>query len=187
MPSRSRRMFARLAKRVHLFSKNPPRSSPLALAWELDHRAHPSLEDFLGKRTPRCIGPREPVETKSPRGRGGLFIDSQRRTSNGTRCALPNRSHPSTRLVTEDQGGRLRRVIMSMRNLTTAARRTLGLVPLQRYWLTMRGGGGLAQTAWPLMRPCRTSRRLRIPTQSGRGFRFDVGRRSDLMSATIPK
>jgi hypothetical protein len=28
---------------------------------------------------------------------------------------------------------------------------------------------------------------LRIPTQSGRGFRFDVGRRSDLMSATIPK
>jgi hypothetical protein len=29
--------------------------------------------------------------------------------------------------------------------------------------------------------------RLRIPTQSGRGFRFDVGRRSDLMSATIPK
>ena len=46
MPSRSRRMFARLAKRVHLFSKNPPRSSPLALAWELEHRAHPSLEDF---------------------------------------------------------------------------------------------------------------------------------------------
>ena len=29
--------------------------------------------------------------------------------------------------------------------------------------------------------------RVRIPTQSGRGFRFDVGRRSDLMSATIPK
>jgi hypothetical protein len=28
---------------------------------------------------------------------------------------------------------------------------------------------------------------MRIPTQSGRGFRFDVGRRSDLMSATIPK
>ena len=30
-------------------------------------------------------------------------------------------------------------------------------------------------------------RRLRIPIQSGRGFRFDVGRRSDFMSATIPK
>ncbi|MBG0808104.1 relaxase domain-containing protein [Methylosinus sp. H3A] len=28
--------------------------------------------------------------------------------------------------------------------------------------------------------------RLRIPTQSGRGFRFDPGRRSDLKSATIP-
>ena len=28
---------------------------------------------------------------------------------------------------------------------------------------------------------------LRIPTQSGRGFRFDVGRRSDLIPATIPK
>jgi hypothetical protein len=27
---------------------------------------------------------------------------------------------------------------------------------------------------------------LRIPTQSGRGFRFDPGRRSDLKSATIP-
>ncbi|MGO8705503.1 MAG: hypothetical protein ACLQVA_16960, partial [Candidatus Brocadiia bacterium] len=27
---------------------------------------------------------------------------------------------------------------------------------------------------------------LRIPTQSGRGFRFDVGRRSDLIPATIP-
>ena len=29
--------------------------------------------------------------------------------------------------------------------------------------------------------------RLRIPRQSGRGFRFDVGRRSDLIPATIPK
>jgi hypothetical protein len=28
---------------------------------------------------------------------------------------------------------------------------------------------------------------VRIPIQSGQGFRFDVGRRSDLMSATIPK
>jgi hypothetical protein len=28
---------------------------------------------------------------------------------------------------------------------------------------------------------------MRIPTQSGRGFRFDVGRRSDLMPVTIPK
>jgi len=28
---------------------------------------------------------------------------------------------------------------------------------------------------------------MRIPIQSGQGFRFDVGRRSDLMSATIPK
>jgi len=28
---------------------------------------------------------------------------------------------------------------------------------------------------------------VRIPTQSGRGFRFDVGRRSDLIPATIPK
>ena len=32
-------------------------------------------------------------------------------------------------------------------------------VLLQRYWLTMRGGGGRAQPAWPLMRRCRTSRR----------------------------
>jgi hypothetical protein len=29
--------------------------------------------------------------------------------------------------------------------------------------------------------------KVRIPIQSGQGFRFDVGRRSDLMSATIPK
>jgi len=39
-------------------------------------------------------------------------------------------------------------------------------------------------------RPCRHFGRrtfLRIPTQSGRGFRFDVGRRSDLIPATIPK
>ena len=28
---------------------------------------------------------------------------------------------------------------------------------------------------------------VRIPTQSGQGFRFDVGHRSDLMPATIPK
>ena len=28
---------------------------------------------------------------------------------------------------------------------------------------------------------------MRIPTQSGRGFRFDVGHRSDLIPATIPK
>jgi hypothetical protein len=89
----SRRMFARLAKHVHLFTKNPPRSSPLALAWELDHRAHRSLEDFLGKRTPRCTGPREPVETKSHRGQGCWFVGSQRRTSNGLGCARPNRSH----------------------------------------------------------------------------------------------
>ena len=29
--------------------------------------------------------------------------------------------------------------------------------------------------------------KLRIPTQSGRGFRFDVGHRSDLIPATIPR
>jgi hypothetical protein len=28
---------------------------------------------------------------------------------------------------------------------------------------------------------------MRIPTQSGQGFRFDVGHRSDLIPATIPK
>jgi hypothetical protein len=28
---------------------------------------------------------------------------------------------------------------------------------------------------------------VRIPTQSGHRFRFDVGRRTDLMPATIPK
>jgi hypothetical protein len=36
---------------------------------------------------------------------------------------------------------------------------TVKKVLLQRYWLTMRGDGGLAQAAWPLMRRCRTSRR----------------------------
>jgi putative transposase len=35
-------------------------------------------------------------------------------------------------------------------------------------------------------RPRPTSR-LRIPTQSGQGFRSDVGHRSDLIPATIPK
>jgi IS4 transposase len=38
-------------------------------------------------------------------------------------------------------------------------KQTLRMVLLQRYWFTMRGGGGLAQAAWPLMRRCRTSRR----------------------------
>jgi hypothetical protein len=33
----------------------------------------------------------------------------------------------------------------------------------------------------------RTTRFLRIPRQSGQGFRFDVGHRSDLIPATIPK
>jgi hypothetical protein len=28
---------------------------------------------------------------------------------------------------------------------------------------------------------------VRIPTHSGQGFRFDVGHRSDLIPATIPK
>jgi len=32
-----------------------------------------------------------------------------------------------------------------------------------------------------------TADRLRIPRQSGQGFRFDVGHRSDLIPATIPK
>ena len=32
-----------------------------------------------------------------------------------------------------------------------------------------------------------TPEQLRIPTQSGRGFRFDVGHRSDLIPATIPR
>jgi hypothetical protein len=47
-------------------------------------------------------------------------------------------------------------------------------------------------------RPCKLERErlraiednvnpVRIPTQSGRGFRFDVGHRSDLIPATIPK
>jgi len=27
---------------------------------------------------------------------------------------------------------------------------------------------------------------VRIPTQSGRGFRFEAGHRSDLIAATIP-
>jgi len=30
------------------------------------------------------------------------------------------------------------------------------------------------------------SRDLRIPTQSGRGFRFEAGRHSDLKPATVP-
>ena len=30
-------------------------------------------------------------------------------------------------------------------------------------------------------------RKVRIPRQSGQGFRFDVGHRSDLIPATIPK
>jgi hypothetical protein len=29
--------------------------------------------------------------------------------------------------------------------------------------------------------------KMRIPTQSGQGFRFDVGHRSDLIPATVPK
>ena len=91
--SRSRRVFARLAKRVCLFSKTGPRSSPLALGWERKHRARPSLETFLGKRTPRCIRQRKPAETKSRRELGGSFIAVQRSTSNGSRRARPNCSY----------------------------------------------------------------------------------------------
>ena len=50
----------------------------------------------------------------------------------------------------------------------------------RRFQLRRLGGGALdldsVQSVW-----------LRIPIQSGQAFRFDVGRRSDLMSATIPK
>jgi hypothetical protein len=34
---------------------------------------------------------------------------------------------------------------------------------------------------------CAALWRMRIPTQSGRRFRFEAGQRSDLMSAAIPK
>jgi hypothetical protein len=44
---------------------------------------------------------------------------------------------------------------------------------------------GFGATA--LQRFAERGREVRIPIQSGQGFRFDVGRRSDLMSATIPK
>jgi hypothetical protein len=40
----------------------------------------------------------------------------------------------------------------------------------------LTSGGHLIAAAW-----------MRIPRQSGRGFRFDVGHRSDLIPATIPK
>jgi hypothetical protein len=56
-------------------SQNPPRSSPLALAWRLKHRAHPSLEDFLGKRTPRCIG--QESRWKPSRIGAGRFVRHQ--------------------------------------------------------------------------------------------------------------
>ena len=56
-------------------SQNPPRSSPLALAWGLKHRAHPSLEDFLGKRTPRCIG--QESRWKPSRIGAGRFVRHQ--------------------------------------------------------------------------------------------------------------
>jgi hypothetical protein len=41
-------------------------------------------------------------------------------------------------------------------------------------WLTLIVGIQLKRTL------------LRIPTQSGRGFRFEAGHRSDLIPATIP-
>jgi diguanylate cyclase (GGDEF)-like protein len=47
------------------------------------------------------------------------FSAIQRRASNGSRCAQP--TSVSTRLVTEDQWGRLPRVIGSVRDLTTAS------------------------------------------------------------------
>jgi hypothetical protein len=33
---------------------------------------------------------------------------------------------------------------------------------------------------------CAACRKVQIPTEAGRGFRFDVGQRSDLKPATIP-
>ena len=73
-PLQLRKVFARPAKRAHLLSRTRPRSSRLALAWQGKHRAHSSLEGFLGKRRERSIGPREPAETKSRRELGGSFI-----------------------------------------------------------------------------------------------------------------
>jgi class 3 adenylate cyclase len=51
------------------------------------------------------------------------------------------------------------------------------------------GEQGGAQTIPPTLQQSLAARldRLRIPTHSGQGFRFDVGHRSDLIPATIPK
>jgi hypothetical protein len=45
----------------------------------------------------------------------------------------------------------------------------------------------IARKAQTYLTSARIGDRVRIPTQSGRGFRFDVGHRSDLIPATIPK
>ena len=52
-----------------------------------------------------------------------------------------------------------------------------------------RGSRRSWRRATPTISPDRSSCRtaVRIPRQSGRGFRFDVGHRSDLIPATIPK
>jgi hypothetical protein len=44
-----------------------------------------------------------------------------------------------------------------------------------------------AKKEFPVQRLCKVLGVMRIPTQSGQGFRFDVGHRSDLIPATIPK
>jgi hypothetical protein len=49
------------------------------------------------------------------------------------------------------------------------------------------GAGGLVAEAFVAIPTARPSYHLRIPTQSGHRFRFEVGRRSDLKPATIPK
>ena len=106
---------------MHLFSKTGPRSSPSALAWERKYRVHPILEDFLGKRTPRCIGPKEPAETKSGRGRGGLFSAILRRKSDGSPRAQPTSSYSFNKACNRGSMGRFPRVIASLRDLTAAS------------------------------------------------------------------
>ena len=119
-------------------------------------------------------------------------------TKRGLRCAIYTR-------VSTDQGleqdFNLRRMMRraprfelsrSSKGQTRSGRSYPNPCALLRAWQTAR----LARSHRDLLESRRfhaaadfflTDLYVRIPRQSGRGFRFDVGHRSDLIPATIPK
>jgi hypothetical protein len=85
--------------------------------------------------------------------------------------------HPDTALGLEN----LALVLRDQGDLAGAVSLAERAISRRCHWRIRRQAG---QTTHWIRRA--SAPRVRIPMQSGRGFRFDVGRRSDLIPATIP-